>query len=404
MTEIQSQLAKLLAEDCHTIDDVEAKIKDLFGGILTEMLEAELDEHLGYAKHDNAGDNSGNSRNGYSEKTVRTRSGPARIKVPRDRNGEFEPQAIHKYQTSASNIEDQVISMYARGTSTRDIEDHLRDIYGIDVSASLVSNITDRVMPLVIEWQSRPLEPLYTIVYLDAIHFKVRQDGRIITKAAYTVLGVTLSGFKDILGIWVGESESAAFWVGVLTELRNRGVEDILIAATDNLSGFSDAIHAVFPQTEIQLCIIHQLRSSLKYIPDKKRKEFIHGLKSVYKALTLEEAELRFSEVKEKWEPSYPAAIRSWERNWLELTSYFKYPPDLRRAIYTTNAVEGYHRQIRKVTKAKTAYPTDNALRKIVYLATQNILKSWTRPLTNWPACLAEFMAYYPDRVLSRLG
>lgn len=271
---------------------------------------------------------------------------------------------------TCNQIEDQIIAMYAKGMSTRDIEDHMRDIYGIDVSPAMVSKITDKILPMIAEWQSRPLERIYPIIFLDAIHFKVRKENRIVNKAAYSVLGINMSGQKDILGIWIGENESASFWLGVCNDLKNRGVEDILIACKDELSGFSEAINTVFPQTEIQLCVIHQIRNSLKYVPYKEQKELMADLKQVYQALTMEEAELAFEIFKEKWGKKHPIIIRSWENNWLELTAYFKYPYEIRRIIYTTNVIEGYHRQLRKVTKTKTAYPTDEALKKIIYLAT----------------------------------
>jgi putative transposase len=259
--------------------------------------------------------------------------------------------------------------------STRDIEDHMQDLYGIDVSPTMVSKVTDKIMPLIAEWQSRPLDRVYPIVFLDAIHFKVRKDNRIVNKAAYSVLGINMNGQKDILGIWIGENESASFWLGVCTELKNRGVQDILIACKDGLSGFSDAINSVFPQTEIQLCVIHQIRNSMKYVSYKEQKAVMADLKKVYQALTLEEAELAFNDFKEKWGKKHSIIIRSWENNWIELTAYFNYPPEIRKMIYTTNIIEGYHRQLRKVTKTKTAYPSDDALRKIIYLATTQAAK-----------------------------
>lgn len=279
----------------------------------------------------------------------------------------------------------------------------MRDIYGIEVSPALVSKVTDKILPQITEWQSRPLEPVYPIMYLDAIHFKVRKDNRIVTKAAYTVLGISVTGHKDILGIWIGENESASFWLGVLNDLKNRGVEDILIVCKDGLTGFSEAINAVFPQTELQLCVIHQIRNSMKYVSYKDRKPLMADLKPVYQALTLEEAELKFEEFKDKWQKKYPLVVRSWENNWLELTAYFKYPQEIRRIIYTTNTVEGYHRQLRKVTKTKTAYPTDDALRKIIYLATLDITRKWTMPVQDWGRCLSQLTIYFGDRLTSRM-
>jgi transposase-like protein len=325
--------------------------------------------------------------------------GETEIKIPRDRNADFEPQIIKKYEKNASEIENQIIAMYAKGMSTRDIEAHMRDIYGIEISADLVSKITDKVMPMLTEWQARPLERLYPIVYLDAIHFKVRKDNRIINKAAYSVLGITVEGQKEILGIWIGEHESASFWLGVCNDLKSRGVEDILIACKDGLTGFSEAINTVFPKTSIQLCVIHQIRNTFKYVSYKDQRKLIGDLKHVYQALTLEEAEFAFEEFKEKWGKKYPVVIRSWESNWLELTTYFSYPYEIRRLIYTTNPVEAYHRQLRKVTKTKTAYPTDDSLRKIVYLATVEISKKWTMPVKNWAECISQFAIQFEDRL-----
>lgn len=403
MQSVQLQLAKELAKECRTIEDIHNKLKDLFKDSLQEILEAEMAEHLGYDKHNPDGDNTGNSRNGYSKKTIRSKYGPAEINVPRDRNAEFEPQIIQKHEKTTNAIEEQIIGMYAKGISTRDIEDQMRDIYGIEVSPSLVSRVTDRIMPQVAEWQSRPLEKVYAVVFLDAIYFKVRKESRIVSKAAYSVLGINLAGQKDILGIWIGEAESASFWLAICNELKNRGVSDILIACKDGLSGFSEAIAAVFPQTEIQLCVIHQIRSSLRYVSYKEQKPIMADLKKVYQALTLEEAETAFAAFKDKWGKKHPVVIRSWENNWLELTTYFKYPYEIRRMIYTTNIIEGYHRQLRKVTKTKTAYPSDEALRKIIYLATIDAAKKWTMPLRNWTDCISQLTIYFDHRLDAQL-
>jgi len=399
MQSLKEQLAKEVAKDCKSVEDVHNLLKDLFKGTLQEILEAEMSEHLGYDKHSVSGNNTGNSRNGYSSKTLKTSMGETEIKVPRDRNGDFEPQIIKKHEKNASEIEQQIIAMYAKGMSTRDIEAHMRDIYGIEISADLVSKITDKVMPMLTEWQSRPLEKIYPIVFLDAIHFKVRKDNRIINKAAYSVLGINIEGEKEILGIWVGEHESASFWLGVCNDLKSRGVEDIFIACKDGLKGFSEAINTVFPRTSIQLCVIHQIRNTLKYVSFKDQKKLMVDLKTIYKALTLEEAEFAFEEFKEKWGKKYPVVIKSWEDNWLELTTYFDYPQGIRRLIYTTNTVEAYHRQLRKVTKTKTAYPTDGSLRKIVYLATMEISKKWTMPIANWAECVSQFAIQFEDRL-----
>lgn len=399
MQNLKLQLAREVAKECKTVEDVHSMLKELFKGTIEEILEAEMEEHLGYTKHSLEGNNSGNSRNGYSKKKIKTKMGETDIVIPRDRNGKFEPQIIRKYETTANELEDQVISMYAKGMSTRDIESHMKDIYGIEVSASLISKVTDKIFPLVAEWQSRPLDKVYPIIYLDAIHFKVRKENRIINKAAYTVLGINMSGIKDILGIWIGENESASFWLGVCNDLKNRGVEDILIACKDGLTGFSEAIQAVFPRTDIQLCVIHQIRNSMRYVSYKEQKLVMADLKPVYQALTIEEAELAFEIFKEKWEKKHPIIIKSWERNWLELTTYFSYSPEIRKIIYTTNIVEGYHRQLRKVTKTKNAYPSDDALRKIIYLATADVTKKWSVPIRDWSSCISQLVLHFGDRM-----
>ncbi len=399
MQDTKDLLAREVAKDCKSVEDVHDLIKDLFKRTLQEILESEISDHLGYEKHDVVGNNTGNSRNGYSSKTIKTSLGQTELKIPRDRNGDFEPHIIKKYEKNASELEEQIIAMYAKGMSTRDIEAHMKDIYGVDISAELVSKITDKILPMVTEWQSRPLDRVYPIVFLDAVHFRVRKDSRIISKAAYSVLGIDINGQKDILGIWIGENESASFWLSVCNDLKNRGVEDILIVSKDGLSGFSDAINSVFPRTSIQLCVIHQIRNSMKYVSYKEQKEVMIDLKKVYQALTLEEAEYAFEVFKEKWGKKHPVVIRSWENNWQELTTYFNYPYGIRRLIYTTNTVEAYHRQLRKVTKTKTAFPTDDSLRKMIYLATQDITKKWTMPVQNWAECISQFAIQFGDRL-----
>lgn len=399
---MQSQsnsLAKELAKGCRSVEDIQEKMKCLFKDTMQEIFEAEMDDHLGYEKHSGTGDNLGNSRNGYSKKTVKTKYGDSELSIPRDRNSEFEPQIIKKHERTTNELEDKIIAMYAKGMTTRDIEDHMKDIYGIDVSPTMVSRVTDKITPKITEWQSRPLDRVYPIVFLDAIHFKVREEDRVINKAAYSILGINLDGYKEILGIWIGGNESAKFWLSVLNDLKNRGVEDILIACKDGLPGFSEAINSVYPQTEIQLCVIHQIRNSLKYVSHKDRKVLIPDLKNVYQALTLEEAEFAFEEFKDKWGKKHPIIVRSWEKNWEELTTYFKYPYEIRKLIYTTNIIEGYHRQLRKVTKTKTSYPNDEALIKIIYLATNDISRKWTQPLRIWKTCISQFAIYFDDRL-----
>lgn len=395
---------KDLVKECRTVEDVQEMMKLLFKDTIQRVFEAELEDELGYQKHSTTGNNTGNSRNGYSKKTVKSKYGDTELNIPRDRNGDYEPKIIKKYETTINGIEDQILGLYAKGMSTRDIESQMQDLYGLDISPTMVSKVTDKIMPLVKEWQSRPLHRVYPIVYLDAIHFKVRDGNRIVNKAAYSVLGINMDGQKEILGIWIGENESASFWLGVCTDLKNRGVEDILIACKDGLSGFSEAISSAFPKTEIQLCVIHQIRNSMKYVSYKEQKEVMKDLKKVYQALTLEEAELAFTAFKEKWEKKHPIIIRSWEQNWLELTAYFSYPREIRRIIYTTNIIEGYHRQLRKVTKTKSAFPSDDALRKMIYLATMDITKKWTMPVQGWKECISQLAIHFGERLESELA
>jgi putative transposase len=392
------ELAKLLAQNCESLSNVQNLLKDLFKGTLEEMLESEMDEHLGYDKHSVAWIGSGNSRNGYNKKTLQSEYGEVPISVPRNRNGEFAPKLIGKYQTKTDDIEKHILAMYAKGMSNRDIEDHLRDIYGVEASASLISRITDKILPAVMEWQSRPLDAIYPIVFLDGIVFKIRKDSRIINKCVYSVLGIDMEGKKDILGIWISENESASFWANICNDLRNRGVTDILIACRDNLSGFSSAIAATFPKTEQQLCIIHQIRNSTKYVSYKDLKPVMADLKLIYGAPTLDDAEYRLAEFAEKWDSKYPQISKSWSENWIELSTYFKYPQEVRTLIYTTNAVEGFHRMLRKYTKTKTIYPTDEAVRKSVYLSIQEITKKWSMPIRNWGTIIGQLMIFFEDR------
>jgi putative transposase len=379
--------------------DIQEMLKKLFGDTLQEMLEAELDHELGYTKYDYKNKTTDNSRNGYSSKTVKSNYGKVGLDVPRDRNGEFEPAVVKKNQTDISSIEDQVLSMYAKGMSTRDMEKHLEGLYGMDVSPELISRITDRIIPMINEWQSRPLSPIYAIVFMDAIHYKVRQDGRVITKAAYTAIGVDLDGIKDVLGIWIGENESSKYWLSVINEIKNRGTKDILIASVDGLNGFPEAIKAVFPETEIQRCILHQIRNSTKFISYKDLKAFVLDLKKIYKAATEEAALSALEDLEEKWAKKYPLSVKSWKTNWSELSAYFKYPEELRRIIYTTNSVENFHRSLRKVTKAKSAFVNDMALMKILYLATIDTTKKWTERMREWSIIYSQLDIYFGERI-----
>lgn len=402
---LSEELIKQLQADIEkskSTDDLMGKdgaIKKLVKGLLEEMLAGELSGHLGYDKHDKAAKTTTNRRNGKSRKTLKSEYGPLPINIPRDREGEFDPVLIKKYQKDLGVIEDKVLSMYARGMSTRDIESHIREIYGIDIAPSTISKITEKIIIRVKVWHSRPLERLYPILYFDAIHFKVREEGKVITKAAYTALGVDLRGHKDLLGIWIGDSESATFWLSVLTEIRNRGVQDILITCVDGLKGFPEAIASVFPKAEIQVCIIHQIRNSLRYVNWNDRKPFMRDLKLVYQAATLEAADSGLEKLEEKWGKKYALVVKSWQRNWPNLSTYFKYPEEIRRIIYTTNIVEGLHRQLRKVTKTKSLFPNEDALRKLLFMAYENIAKKWNRPLPKWPFIISQLAIIFEDRL-----
>jgi len=393
------ELVGILSEECDNLQDVQVLLKNLFKDTIEQMLESEMDEHLGYEKHNILGNNSGNSRNGYGKKTIQTELGESEISVPRDRKGEFSPQVIEKRQTRSDDLEGRILAMYAKGMSNRDIEDHLRDIYGVETSAGLISRITDKILPAVAEWQSRPLDSIYPIVFLDGIVFKVRKDSKVINKCVYTVLGINMDGMKEILGIWISDNESASFWTTVCNELKNRGVQDILIACRDNLSGFSTAIETVFPKTEQQLCVIHQIRNSTKYVSYKDLKPLMSDLKAIYQATSEDDALYHLEELREKWGKKYPQILKSWDDNWAELSTYFKYPEEVRRLIYTTNAVESFHRMLRKYTKNKTVYPTDDSVKKSVYLSIQEISKKWSMPVRYWGTIIGQLMIFFDERL-----
>ena len=398
LNEKQMELVKAIGQECSTPAEVTSLLKSLFAGTLEQMLQAEMDEHLGYETHSPAGDNTGNSRNGYGKKTIKSEWGESEIAVPRDRNGTFEPAVIEKRQTRTDEIEARVLAMYSKGLSTRDIEDHLRDIYGVEASASLISRITDRIVPELNEWQSRPLSEVYPVVFFDGINFKVKKDGKVINKCVYSVLGIDADGKKDILGIWISETESASFWTVVFNELKNRGVKDILIACHDNLSGFVNAINTAFPKTDSQLCIIHQIRNPTRYVSHKDLKPLMADLKKIYGAVSEDAALYALEEFAEKWSSKYPQIYKSWEQNWAELSTFFKYPAEMRRLIYTTNAVEGFHRMLRKFTKTKTNFPTDDSLKKSIYLSIKEISKKWYQPIRDWGIIAGQFMMFYEDR------
>lgn len=397
----RSKIRELLdMSNITSMDDIQNLFKETIAEFMEDGLETELDDELGYSRYDYCNKNTENSRNGHSSKTLRTSFGDVEVAVPRDRKGEFEPQLLKKNQTSISqDIEEKILSMYAKGMTTGDIEAHIQDIYGVNVSDTTVSRITDKILPVAKEWQQRPLEAVYAVVFLDAIHYHVRSEGHIVKKAVYIAIGIDLDGHKDVLGMWVGENESAKYWATVLNSLRNRGIEDIFIACTDNLCGFSTAIEAVFPKTEIQNCIIHQIRNSSKYVSYKDLKALMADLKAVYAAVDEDAALMALDTFSEHWDKKYPTISQSWRANWANLSTYFKFPQELRRLIYTTNAIEGFNRQLRKVTKAKSVFPTDESLFKMLYLAMMDITKKWIGRRQDWSMIHAQLAVYFEDRM-----
>lgn len=371
-----------------------------FAPLLKEFLEAALQEELETHIADEAQSEGNNRKNGKVSKTVRTNDGEIELITSRDRNGSFEPEIIKKRETIlADSLQDRIIGMYGLGMSFRDISQHIEEMYDMRISHDTLSAITERIMPLVKEWQNRPLESLYCIVWLDAMHYKVKDQGKTKSRAVYNVLGITLEGKKELIGVYVSENEGANFWLSVLTDIQNRGVKDMLIACIDNLSGFEQAILSIFPQTEVQSCVVHQIRNSLKYVASKDQKPFMSELKEVYKADTKELAEVRLEELADKWMKKYPVVIQSWQNNWHKLSTYFKYTEPIRRIIYTTNTIEGFHRQVRKVTKTKGVFPNDDALLKMIYLAHKNISKKWTQPLQNWSLTISQLAIYFEGRL-----
>lgn len=383
-----------------TMDDLQDFYKEIIGGFLEDGLEAELEDELGYSKYDYRNKETDNSRNGYSEKTMKTSFGDVTVDVPRDRKGEFNPQLVKKNQTTVSgDIEEKIISMYAKGMTTADIETHIKDIYGLDVSDSTISRITDKILPIVKEWQQRPLEGIYAVVFMDAIHYHVRSEGQIVKKAVYIAIGVQMDGKRDVLGMWVGENESSKYWLGILNGLKNRGVDDILIICVDGLKGFPEAISAIYPKTEIQQCIIHQIRNSTQYVSYKDIKVLMADLKAVYSAVDEETASYQLNVFSEKWDKKYPKISQSWRASWPNLSTYFKYPQEVRTLIYTTNSIENFNRQLRKVTKAKTIFPTDDSLLKMLYLAMMDITKKWTGRRQDWGVIHSQLEVFFADRL-----
>lgn len=374
-------------------------LKQLTQAVVERALDAELTHHLGYAKHDPAGRGTGNARNGKSGKTLKTEQGPLPISVPRDRAGTFEPLLVPKGETRFRGFDDKIISMYARGMTTREIQEHLREIYGVEVSPTLISQVTDAVLDEMKAWRERPLDAIYPIVYLDALMVKVRDNGHIVNKAVYLALGVRRDGTKEVMGLWLGESEGAKFWLSVVTQLKNRGVEDIFIACVDGLKGFPEAIEAVFPKTQVQLCIVHLVRHSLNYVSWKQRKEMAADLKRIYAAATAEEAARQLEAFAQKWDATHPTVSGIWRRNWERVIPFFGYPSDIRRVIYTTNAIESVNMSLRKVTKNRGSFPNDESATKLLYLALNNIARKWTMPIRDWKAALNQFTILFEGRM-----
>jgi putative transposase len=387
---------------CKTQDDLFGEnglLKKLIKDAIEKMMEAEIEEYMGRKKYERTDTDEPEYRNGYRKKTVKSSVGEFDVNIPRDRQSGFKPIIIENYQSTCGEFDKKIIGMYAKGMTVRDIQAQIREVYGVEVSPDFISMVTDKVMTNVADWQNRLLDKVYPIVYMDAMHFKVRDDGRVVNRAAYICLGINKEGMKDILGIWIGESEGAKFWLGVCNELKVRGVQDILLACVDGLKGFPEAIKSVFPDAEIQTCIIHQIRNSIKYVASKDKKEFMKDLKPVYKAASEEIGFQNLELLESKWGKKYSIIIKSWHDNWENLSTFFKYPPEIRKIIYTTNTLEGFNRQLRKVTKTKSVFPNDEALKKSLYLGTMDILKKWTMPVANWGQVVAQFAILFEGRL-----
>ena len=387
---------------CKTMEDVVGKnglMQKLFKDVIQQLLEAEMEEHLDREKYERSNETNPNYRNGYSNKTVSSSFGEVGLDIPRDRKSQFEPKVVKKYETVCNELDKKIIGLYACGMSVRDIKSEMEELYGIDVSPSMISKITDKVVEAAAEWQSRTLEEIYPIVYMDAMHFKVRDDNKIVSKAAYICMALNMQGKKDILGIWIGESEGAKFWLSVCNDLKNRGVNDILIACMDGLKGLPEAIKTVYPDVSIQTCIVHQIRNSLKFIASKDQREFMKDLKSVYRAFNEETALENLEILKDKWYSKYSVVIDSWYNNWPNLNTYFEYPNEIRKIIYTTNALEGFNRQLRKYTRIRSVFPTDESLRKSLYLSTMKIMEKWTSPNQNWASTLGQLTIMFGERI-----
>lgn len=399
---VSDQLIDQLLADYKSPEDLlgeQGILKQLTKKLAERALEAEMEQHLGYAKHDAAGKNSGNSRNGKSRKSVRSIHGDIELETPRDRNGSFEPKLIKKGEKHLGGFDERIVSLYARGMSTRDIQAHFEEAYGVEVSPTFISQVTNAVLDEVKAWQQRPLAPVYPIVYLDCLVVRSRDSGSIQNKSVYLALGVNTDGEKELLGLWIAQSEGAKFWLSVMNELKNRGVEDIFIACVDGLKGFPDAIEAVYPKTQVQLCIVHQIRNSLRFVSWKERKAVAADLKTIYGAATLQQAEQALAQFAETWDNQHPSISKSWRDNWTRLSVFFDYPPEIRKVIYTTNAIESLNASLRQVTKTRRSFPSDDAVLKLLYLALDQIAKKWTMPLRDWKPAMTQFMIMYGDRV-----
>ena len=402
MSKINTDLIDELLKDYKKPEDItgdDGLLKQLTKAILERALESEMTHELGYTKHTRSSKPSDNARNGTSTKTLKTDHGELELSVPRDRNSEFEPQIVKKGQRRFTGFDDKIVSMYARGMTTRDIQEHLKEIYGVEVSPDLISSVTDGILSEVKEWQNRPLDEVYPIVFFDAIRMKIRDEGRVINKAAYLAIGVGMDGLKDVLGIWIEKNEGAKFWLSVFTELRNRGLHDVLIACVDGLKGLPEAIESVFPDAEVQLCIVHMVRNSLKFVSYKDRKKIAADLKTVYRAATVEQAEEALKDFEKTWDSRYPMIGKSWRSNWSRIIPFFSYSEEIRKAIYTTNAIESLNNSLRKVTKTRNSFPNDEAAIKLLYMALKNIMKKWTMPIRNWNLAIHQFSIRFEGRV-----
>ena len=382
--------------------DIMAAMKDMFRDVIQEVMEVEMEEELGRERCQRTAEEDSSSpknyRNGYSKKTVKTQLGEIDIRVPRDRNGSFEPKIIGKYDRNADGMEDKILSLYACGMSQKDISEQIKELYDVEISPELISKISEKIMPEVTAWQNRPLEPIYPFTFMDAIHYKVKEDHRYTTKAAYVVLGITMDGRKDILGVWIGEHESSKFWVNVLNDLKSRGINDVYLFCTDGLCGMQQAIEAVYPKSRLQRCIVHQIRSSTRYVSYKDIKLLTSDLKKIYTSVTIDEAEENLSAFAERWSKQYPSCVKSWEENWEILSTFFEYPPEIRKIIYTTNIIEGLNRQFRQITKNKPSFTNDDSLRRMLYLASQRIIKHWHTRCQNWDIVLNQLDILFADR------